>query len=160
MQEFISNDDGQEKQDCEVNASKRWLDSFINPTTKKLIILGDDLYSREPMIKKVLDQQHSYIFVSKTTSHKYLYEQIDMIKNLGTCDTKTISKMVKGKKQTFTYNYINKLSIKNPNGGTKHPPQEVNWCEVIVTNTAGKKLYHNSFVTDIELNDLVTIYRT
>jgi hypothetical protein len=152
MQEFISIDDGEEKQDCEVNASKRWLDSFINPTPKKLIILGDDLYSREPMIKKVLEKNHSYIFVAKTTSHKYLYEQIDMIKNLSTCDTQIIPKMVKGRKQTFIYNYINKLSIKNPNGDKQHPPQEVNWCEVIVTNATGKKLYHNSFVTDIELD--------
>ena len=75
MQEFISNNDGDDKQDCEINASKRWLDSFINPTSKRLIILGDDLYSREPMIKKVLDKNHSYIFVAKPTSHKYLYEQ-------------------------------------------------------------------------------------
>ena len=62
MQEFISNDDGNDKQDCEVNASKRWLDSFNNPSDKKLIILGDDLYSREPMIKKVLEKNiHIYL---------------------------------------------------------------------------------------------------
>jgi len=159
MQEFISNDDGEEKQDCEVNASKRWLDSFNNPTEKKLIILGDDLYSREPMINKVLEQNHSYIFVAKTTSHKYLYEQINMIKNLETCDTKIISKMVNGKKQIFTYNYINSLSIKSPNGDTQHPPRDVNWCEVIVTNDSGRKLYHNSFVTDIKLtlNNVIDI---
>ena len=165
MQEFISNDDGEEKQDCEINASKRWLDNFINPTSKKLIILGDDLYSREPMIKKVLEQKHSYVFVAKTTSHKYLYEQVDMIKNLGNCDNVKLSKMVNGKKQNFLYNYINNLAIKNPNGDTQHPPQEVNWCEVIVTNDSGRKLYHNSFVTDIELTfnnviDIATSGRT
>ena len=165
MQEFITNEDGEDKQDCEVNASKRWLDSFINPTAKKLIILGDDLYSREPMIKKVLEKNHSYIFVAKNTSHKYLYEQIDMIKNLGTCDTVKVSKMIRGKKQNFTYNYINSLSIKNPNGDTQYPPIDVNWCEVIVTNATGKKLYHNSFVTDIELDldnviDIATAGRT
>ena len=159
MQEFISNDDGEEKQDCEVNASKRWLDNFTNPTDKKLIILGDDLYSREPMIKKVLEQKHSYVFVAKTTSHKYLYEQVDMIKTLGNCDNVKLSKMVNGKKQNFIYNYINNLAIKNPNGDTQHPPQEVNWCEVIVTNDSGRKLYHNSFVTDIKLisNNVIDI---
>ena len=165
MQEFISNDDGEEKQDCEVNASKRWLDNFTNPTSKKLIILGDDLYSREPMIKKVLEQKHSYVFVAKTTSHKYLYEQVDMIKTLGNCDNVKLSKMVNGKKQNFIYNYINNLAIKNPNGDTQHPPQEVNWCEVIVTNDSGRKLYHNSFVTNIELHsnnvvDIATAGRT
>jgi len=78
------------------------------------------------MIKKVLEQKHSYIFVTKITSHKYLYKQIGMIKELKTINTKVISKMVNGKKQTLTYNYINKLSINNPNGDTQHPPQEVN----------------------------------
>ena len=152
MQEYISNADGKDKQDCEVNASKRWLDSFIVPSTDKVIILGDDLYSREPMIKKVLEQNHSYIFVAKQTSHKYLYEQVNMIKNLHTCDTKKVSKMVNGRKQTFIYNYINNLSIKNSQGNTNNPSQEVNWCEVVVTNASGKKLYSNSFVTDISLN--------
>ena len=152
MQEFISNNDGDDKQDCEVNASKRWLDSFIAPSKEKVIILGDDLYSKEPMIKKVLEKQHSYIFVAKPTSHKYLFEQINMIKNLKTCDSKKYSKMINGKRQTFTYNYINKLDIKKPNTDTKHPSQEVNWCEVIVTNASGKTIYSNSFVTDIVIH--------
>jgi hypothetical protein len=47
MQEFIDNNDGMNKQDCEINGSKRWIDTFENTTDKKLIILGDDLYSRE-----------------------------------------------------------------------------------------------------------------
>ncbi len=152
MQEFISNEDGNDKQDCEVNASKRWLDTFKAPSSDKVIILGDDLYSREPMIKKVLEKNHSYIFVAKKTSHKYLYEQIDMIKELGTCDSKQIDKMINGKKQTFIYNYINKLAIKNPNGDTNNPPEEVNWCEIIITNASGRKLYRNSFVSDIKIN--------
>lgn len=75
-----------------------------------------------------------------------------MIKNLGTCDTKKVSKMINGKKQTFTYNYINNLSVKYSQGNTNNPEQELNWCEIIVTNASGKKLYSNSFVTDISLN--------
>ena len=58
--------------------------------------------------------------------------------------------MVKNK--PFIYNYINNLSIKSSQGNTHNPAQEVNWCEVIVTNASGKKLYHNSFVTDIEIH--------
>ena len=57
--------------------------------------------------------------------------------------------MVKSK---FLHITILIIAIKNPQGDTQHPPQEVNWCEVIVTNATGKKLYHNSFVTDISLN--------
>lgn len=151
MQEFIDNSDGEDKQDCEINASKRWIDNFDNQTEKKLIILGDDLYSREPMIQKILDKKHSYIFVAKPTSHKYLYEQIEMLKNLRTCDTKRVEKMVQGKKQITTYSYINDVMIKNSQGSNKESIK-TNWCEVIVRNASGTKLYHNCFITDIPLN--------
>lgn len=30
-----TNNDGDDKQNCEVNASKRWLDRLTNPTDKK-----------------------------------------------------------------------------------------------------------------------------
>jgi len=152
MQEFIDNNDGEDKQDCEINASKRWIDSFDNQTDKKLIILGDDLYSREPMVQKVLDKNHSYIFVAKPTSHKYLYEQIEMIRNLGTLDTIKKEKIVQGKKQISTYYYINSVIMTAPQGKKAIQPLTTNWCEVIVTNLSGKKLYHNSFITNIPLH--------
>ncbi len=150
MQEFISNEDGKEKQDCEVNAAKRWLDNFVSVFKQKIIVLGDDLYSKEPMIKKVIDKNYSYIFVAKKESHKYLYEQISMVKNLGTCDTKVLSKMHNGKKQKITYNYINDLYIKNPNG---KEVIKTNWCEIIISDIKGKKLYSNSFISDIAINE-------
>jgi hypothetical protein len=151
MQEFIDNSDGKDKQDCEINASKRWVDNFNNQTEKKLIMLGDDLYSREPMIQNILDKKHSYIFVAKPTSHKYLYEQIEMIRNLGTLDTKKQEKIVHGKKQITTYSYINDVMIKSSQG-KKVQSLTTNWCEVIVTNVNGKKLYHNCFITNIPLH--------
>jgi len=47
--EIIRNEDGEKKQDCEINAVKRWFDAhyeeykWLKPT-----LLGDDLYSRRP----------------------------------------------------------------------------------------------------------------
>lgn len=65
FQEFITNADGNVKQDCEVNATKRWLDTFdilkFLKREYKIIILGDDLYSRFPMIEKIIDKGHSFI---------------------------------------------------------------------------------------------------
>ena len=67
FQEFITNKDGDEKQDCEINATKRWLDTFdilkFLKKKYKVIILGDDLYSRYPMIQKIIDKGHSFILV-------------------------------------------------------------------------------------------------
>ena len=59
--------------------------------------------------------------------------------------------MYNGKKQIVTYNFINDLSIKNPNGKNKDP-LTTNWCEIIITDLDGKKLYHNSFITNLPID--------
>jgi len=78
MPEEIRNTDGAIKQDCEVNAAKRLI-----PAIKKehprlgLIIVGDDLFSREPFIRDVLAAGYHYIFTAKAKSHEYLMDWID-----------------------------------------------------------------------------------
>jgi Fe2+ or Zn2+ uptake regulation protein len=149
MQEFISNTDGSEKQDCEVNAAKRWLEKYKVLNGFKIIVMGDDLYASEPMIQAVLGKKHSYIFICKEDSHKTLYAYVNIIKNLGNIDTVTKKVKVKNKYQTEIYNYVNKVPIKSGENAL-----DTNWCEVIITdNKTKEKIYHNCFVTDIEITD-------
>ena len=71
-------------------------------------------------------------------------------------DTVTTQETIKkgmGKKAyesivTTTYNYVNNVPIKS---GEK--ALNTNWCEIKITNEDGKILYHNCFVTDIEITD-------
>ena len=162
FQEFISNEDGNVKQDCEVNASKRWLDKFTLFTKKyKLIILGDDLYSRVPMINKIREKGHSFILVCKETSHKILYKQIETFKLANSHKTLTMTRMHNGKKQFLVYNFINELLLT----GSATDNAEVHWCELIITNLEGKKLHCFSFVTDLKITpnniqDIVEAGRT
>lgn len=153
FQEFITNKDGDEKQDCEVNATKRWLDTFdilkFLKNRYKIIILGDDLYSRYPMIQKILDKGHSFILVCKFTSHKALYKTVEAYKQTKSVKTFTISKIHNGKKQTLTYNWINKILL----NGNKEDNIEVNWCELIIINSDGKQLHCFSFVTDLKITE-------
>ena len=165
FQEYITNKDGDEKQDCEVNATKRWLDKFdilkFLKNRYKIIILGDDLYSRYPMIRKTLDKGNSFILVCKATSHKVLYKTIESYKQVGSVKTFTLSKMLNGRKQTWTYNWINQILL----NGNKEDNIEVNWCELIVVNASGKRLHCFSFVTDLRITrnnieDIVSAGRT
>ncbi len=161
MQEFISNTDGDatknDKQDCEIKAAKRWLEKFENVTGYKIIVMGDDLYASEPMIKATIAKDYSYIFICKEDSHKVLYEYVNAIKNLGTVDTVTTKENIKkgrGKKaknivQTTAYNYVNGVPVKGGDDALN-----TNWCEIIVTNEDGKEIYHNCFVTDIEITNI------
>jgi len=151
FQEYITNKDGEEKQDCEINTTKRWLDTFdiLNFLKKKykVIILGDDLYSRFPMVQKILDKGHSFILVCKNKSHKALYKTVESYKQMKAVKTFTITKIHNGKKQTWTYNWINKILL----NGNKKDNIEVNWCELIIVNSEGKQLHCFSFVTDLNI---------
>jgi hypothetical protein len=151
FQEFITNKDGQDKQDCEINTTKRWLDTFnifdLLKRKYKIIILGDDLYSRYPMIQKIIDKGHSFILVCKESSHTVLYKTVEAYKQANSIKTFTTSKMHNGKKQILTYNWINRILL----NGNKEDNIEVNWCELIITDLNGKQLHCFSFVTDLEI---------
>ena len=147
--EVITNKDGNKKQDCEINASKRFLnrdDAILKQYP--IILLGDDLYSKEPFIKEVKDKGHNFIFVCKRNSHKGIYEYVDMIDNLNTIDTIQLTKRDKSnKKTTYTYRFLNKVPLTK-----KQSSIEVNWCEVTITNENGKRIYSNSFITDLTID--------
>ena len=75
MPEEIRNEDGTMKQDCEVNAAKRLIPQIRKEHPQLgLIIGGDDLFSRQPIIELIKEQRMHYIFSAKPTSHTYLME--------------------------------------------------------------------------------------
>jgi hypothetical protein len=78
--EFITPQDGTEKQDCEIQAAKRWLEKHGNYYAKQLMtILGDDLYSRQPFCQELKDKNFHFILVCKPDSHINLYETVDFL---------------------------------------------------------------------------------
>jgi hypothetical protein len=75
--EFISNEDGQEKQDCERNAFKRNIKRRSEQFRGlKPIFLGDDLYACYPICHDLDDRGFSFIFVCKDESHSWIAEQV------------------------------------------------------------------------------------
>lgn len=59
--EFIKPQDGDKKQDCESKAGKRWLDKHAKKYAQlKATVLGDDLYSRQPMCEEILSKGLNY----------------------------------------------------------------------------------------------------
>ena len=76
MPEFITPQDGMEKQDCEINAAKRWCEKKKEwLCANKVTLLGDDLFSRSPFIKQIESYERiRFLFVAKPTSHSYLQQ--------------------------------------------------------------------------------------
>lgn len=148
--EFIKKQDGKTKQDCENVAVKRWL--LANPVEREstqITLLGDDLYSRQPICELAIQQGYNFIFVAKPSSHKSLDEWIGFLEKNGEVITGKIKKYEKGKVRIYRYRYVNNLPIRE-----SEPSLMVNWYEVEIFDTAKNKvIYKNSFITNHELNE-------
>ena len=148
--EFIVPQDGHEKQDCEIQAGKRWLEKQGDYYAKRgSTILGDDLYSRQPFCQAVKDKHLHFILVCKPDSHPHLYETVDFLAAQGVLASKVVRKWNGRYAEIHTYRYANQLSLRGDQAA-----MEINWCELITTREdTGEQLYKNAFITDFEVTD-------
>ena len=148
--EFIVPQDGQEKQDCEIQAGKRWIEKHGEYLAKLgVTILGDDLYSRQPYCQALKDKNLHFILVCKRESHEYLYESVDYLAAQGVLGTKVVRKWNGRYGEIHTYRYANQLPVRK-----EQPAMEVNWCEWIVRREdSSEQLYQNAFITNFEVRE-------
>ncbi len=148
--EFIRKQDGETKQDCENAAMKRWL--LRNPAKEKkqkITLLGDDLYSRQPICELAIKQGYNFIFVALASSHQSLYEWLEFLEKNGEVVKGQVKKYQKNKLLYYRYKYVNNVPLRET-----EPSLMVNWYEVEIYDKAKKKvIYRNSFITNHQLND-------
>jgi len=146
--EFITPQDGHEKQDCEVAAAKRWMSAHrarLQP--QPITLLGDDLYSHQPMGEHCLQHQCSFIFTCRPESHAALYDWLRYLEANGEVQLLELQQWNKRTKEIYRYRYVNQIPLRET-----QPALLVNWCEVTVVRASdGKVLYSNAFVTDHDL---------
>ena len=146
--EFITPQDGHEKQDCEVAAAKRWIQgrqSDFKPF--QVTLLGDDLYSRQPMCEAVIVAKMNFIFTCLPSSHPMLYECLEMLEKLGEIKTLSVTKRHLKRLERYEYRYAHQLPLRDGEDALS-----VNWCELTVFRNE-EQVYSNSWVTLHELND-------
>lgn len=149
--EYITVDDGSSKQDCENKAAKRWMESIGGRYRSKsytVVLLGDDLYSRQPVCEHTLASGYSFIYVCKTSSHKYLYEWVDEFSPEELHES--YDRKWNGKERViYRYRYCNDVPLKDGDEAMK-----VNWMELTILNKDGTVKKQFSFVTDLPLTDI------
>lgn len=142
---FVTPQDGDTKQDCELKTSKRWLDenaSLYAPLS--VTFLGDDLYAHEPFCRELLGKGSNFILVCKPDSHKTVYEWVK-----GITSEKTEDRFNGKTRQIYTYHYAQGIPLRDGKN-----PLLVNFIEVTVTDRkSNRQLYHNAFVTNHPLTD-------
>ena len=142
--EFIGPQDGQTKQDCEINAGKRWIGGVGQKYAQLgVTLLGDDLYAKQPFCEEAKKQGFHYLFTCKSSSHKYLYAWIDDAE-VGVDITQVTHKRWTGKERLYErYRFMNDVPLRDGDDAIR-----VNWCEVVITDEAGKIRKRFAFITD------------
>jgi hypothetical protein len=144
--EFIRNEDGNEKQDCERQAAKRWLSNnakeyrWLNP-----VFIGDDLYSNYPVCHAIVEEKMHFIFTCKPTTHTWLYDSIDKQCMKG----KTVKKWTGREHLEYRYKWYNAVEIR-----MEMPTLSVNMFSLEIWNREkGKGTYRNGWATNLEVNE-------
>ena len=76
--EPIIKSDGQEKNDCERNAAKRWIEKFRREHfLLPAITLADGLSSNAPFVTILRNSGLSFILVAQESDHKYLFDWLN-----------------------------------------------------------------------------------
>lgn len=147
--EFIVPQDGNDKQDCETNAAKRWLmthaDKFRNVG---ITILGDDLYCRQPMCQLVLSKGFNFVFVCKPDSHKTLYQWVELLEEHGDLNQFVLFRWNGRYREIYTYKYANDVPLRDSKDALR-----VNWVELTISKEDGEILYKNAFATNFKVTD-------
>ncbi len=150
--EFITPQDGHDKQDCEIAASKRWLDKegprYLSGLNRNVTLLGDDLYAHQPFCRRVLLHNYHFMFTCKPDSHTHLDQWVNLLETSRERHTVTMRVDHKGHWDTHTYCYANGVPLAEGEGALR-----VNWCEVTITSDTGKVRYHNAWITDWKITD-------
>jgi hypothetical protein len=148
MPEEIRNEDGTEKQDCEINAAKRLIQKIRKDHPHLGIILnGDGLYPKEPLIAAVEKANMHYIFVCKPDGNKAVTEWVSEQKKIGEFKS---SSYTDGKGRVHAYGWLNSVPLTGAIDS-----RDVNYFEyqLMVPQKDGslKVTYQGTWITDFEI---------
>jgi len=143
--EAIVRQDGNTKNDCELNASKRIIPQIRESLGEatKIIAIFDALYINGPHIKALADETISYIIGTKGGT--YVDIQVEELVRQNKLPTKTW--VINGRK--CTTKFANGLILNGQN-------QDIltNYFEYEETNIqTGERIFYSTWVTDIEINE-------
>ncbi|MGD2026370.1 MAG: ISNCY family transposase [Anaerolineales bacterium] len=142
--EFITPQDGHQKQDCERAALKRWVAKNAGLFKGgNYTMLGDDLYANQPMCEAFFAAGLNFILVCKPDSHVELYRMVDFLAKGGHIQESEQRHWNGTCYERHRCRFVNQVPLREKD------PLLVNWMEIlIVREDTDEHIYHNSFVTN------------
>ncbi len=142
--EFVRPQDGTEKQDCERQAVKRWLQRHGRRCAAlRPVYLGDDLYACQPVCRAMLDSGGDFLLTAKPSSHKTLFEYLDGIR----IPTHQRTAGRGAKRRIHRHRWLTDLPIRDGDDALR-----VNWLEITSARPNGKVTYRGTFVTSLPVD--------
>jgi hypothetical protein len=149
--EFITPQDGQDKQDCERAAAQRWLaqhHALFAP--QRVTVLGDDLYANHPFCDRVANHYHQFfVCVAKPDSHTHLYSWISMLEKTSGLAQRQRRVWTGQWAEQWHYRWTTEVPLR-----ASPDSLHVGWLELTITREdSGAVLYRNSWVTNHDLTE-------
>jgi hypothetical protein len=125
--EFITPQDGHEKQDCEQEAAKRWVKRNAERFEPwSATILTDDLHCHQPFCALLHEHELHFIMTCKPESHEALYEELALLERVeGAISTKVVRQWNGRYHERWIYRWAEHLPLRG-----KLKTLMVNWCEL------------------------------
>ena len=144
--EIISRQDGKNKDDCEINASKRFLAKFHKEHPHlRVVVVQDAISPNGPYIRFLGDIGYRFILTVKEADHTHLFDQFDIA-----IQNKEVNELIlqdpKDPKNFHFFHWMNDLAI-----NASHPDVRVNILEYYEVKGEASKRF--CWVTDIPLSE-------
>jgi hypothetical protein len=143
--EFVTPQDGHDKQDCEQQAIKRWLTRNAERFEDwSVTALTDDLHSHQPLCELLREHRFHFILTCKPESHSTLYQELDLLTKVKDAhQTHTARRWIGHHYEEWRYHWVEDVPLR-----TGKDVMRVNWCEVTVIHArTGEQLYHSAWIT-------------
>ena len=142
--EIIQKQDGSSKNDCERNATKRYLQKFRKDHPKlKVIVIEDGLSSNAPHIQTLKSYDCQFILGAKPNDHKFLFKEFETLKKQGEVTEVSISQG----DITHVFSFHNDLPLNESNQDVR-----INFLNYWEINNKTNKTQHFTYVTGFHID--------
>jgi DNA-binding response OmpR family regulator len=134
-------------QDCELTAGKRLITRLRQEHPQMaLILIGDDLYSHVPFVEQLEPLRQHYVLVAKPASHPTLLAAVVAAEGTAQSQTGQWTEGSGTRHRTYTYRLVRSVPL------SLESAVRVTYVEVWEQNAQGEQLYHNSWITDLDVD--------
>ncbi len=134
-------------QDCELTAGKRLIARLRQEHRQMaLIVIGDDLYSHVPFVEQLHALRQHYVLVAKPSSHPTLMAAVVAAEGTEQRQTGQWTEGSGARQRTDTYRLVRQLPL------ALESAVRVTYVEVWEHDVSGQQLYHNSWITDLDVD--------